>query len=99
MTDNARVYRISHAWRDALEDLGAQARFTRPYRPQTNGKAARFNRTLADEWAYLRPFDSSAERAAALPAWLHTYNHHRSHTALEGHPPISRVTVSNGAGH
>ncbi|MGY1686456.1 IS481 family transposase, partial [Geodermatophilus sp. SYSU D00867] len=41
----------------------------------------------------------SAERAAALPAWLHTYNHHRSHTALDGQPPISRTTVSNAAGH
>jgi len=80
-------------------DLGAEARFTRAYRPQTNGKAERFNRTLADEWAYIRPFDSSAERTAALPAWLHTYNHHRSHTALGGHPPISRIAVSNGAGH
>jgi transposase InsO family protein len=99
MTDNARVYRISHAWRDALTDLGAQARFTRPYRPQTNGKAERFNRTLADEWAYVRPFTSSAERTAALPDWLHTYNHHRSHTALGGRPPISRVTANNGAGH
>ncbi|MGZ4643635.1 MAG: integrase core domain-containing protein, partial [Blastococcus sp.] len=45
------------------------------------------------------PFDSSAERRAALPAWLHTYNHHRSHTALAGQPPISRVNANNGAGH
>jgi transposase InsO family protein len=99
MTDNAMAYRRSHAWREALIELGAQPRFTRSYRPQTNGKAERFNRTLADEWAYVRPFDSSADRAAALPGWLHTYNHHRSHTALEGLPPISRVTVNNAAGH
>jgi transposase InsO family protein len=99
MTDNAKAYRISQAWRQALADLGAQARFTRTYRPQTNGKAERFNRTLADEWAYIRPFGSSAERAAALPGWLHTYNHHRSHTALGGQPPISRTTLSNAAGH
>ena len=99
MTDNALAYRRSHAWRAALADIGAQPRFTRSYRPQTNGKAERFNRTLADEWAYIRPFDSSAERTAALPGWLHTYNHHRTHTALGGHPPISRITVSNGAGH
>ena len=99
MTDNAMAYRRSQAWRQALADLGAQPRFTRSYRPQTNGKAERFNRTLADEWAYIRPFDSSAERAAALPGWLHTYNHHRSHTALGGQPPISRTTVNNGAGH
>jgi transposase InsO family protein len=99
MTDNAKAYRISHAWRDALADIGAQPRFTQAYRPQTNGKAERFNRTLADEWAYIRPFDSSAERAAALPGWLHTYNHHRTHTALGGHPPIMRTAISNGAGH
>jgi transposase InsO family protein len=99
LTDNAMAYRRSHAWRQAMTDLGAQSRFTRSYRPQTNGKAERFNRTLADEWAYVRPFDSSAERAAALPGWLHIYNHHRGHTALGGRPPISRTTVSNGAGH
>jgi transposase InsO family protein len=99
MTDNAMAYRRSQAWRQALLDLGAEPRFTRSYRPQTNGKAERFNRTLADEWAYVRPFTSSADRAAALPGWLHTYNHHRSHTALGGQPPISRTTVSNGAGH
>jgi transposase InsO family protein len=98
MTDNAMAYRRSNAWRDVLADLGAEARFTRSYRPQTNGKAERFNRTLADEWAYVRPFDSSTERAAALPGWLHTYNHHRSHTAIGGLPPISRINVSNAAG-
>ena len=91
MTDNALAYRRSHAWRDALAQIGAQARFTRRYRPQTNGKAERFNRTLLDEWAYQRPFTSNTDRAAALPVWLHTYNHHRSHTALDGQPPISRV--------
>lgn len=98
MTDNALAYRRSHAFRQAVDDLGAQQRFTRRYRPQTNGKAERFNRTLAEEWAYICPFDSSAERAAALPGWLHTYNHHRSHTALGGKPPISRTAVNNPAG-
>ncbi|MGZ4633390.1 MAG: IS481 family transposase [Actinomycetes bacterium] len=97
MTDNAKAYRLGRAWHDALAALEAEPRFTRNYRPQTNGKAERFNRTLADEWAYVRPFDSSDDRAAALPQWLHTYNHHRSHTALGGLPPISRV--SNPAGH
>jgi transposase InsO family protein len=97
LTDNAMAYRRSTAWRQALTDLGAEARFTRSYRPQTNGKAERFNRTLADEWAYQQPFTSSADRAAALPGWLHTYNHHRGHTALNGHPPITRV--NNPAGH
>lgn len=97
MTDNALAYRSSAAWRHALADVGARACFTRRYRPQTNGKAERFNRTLLEEWAYQRPFTSNNERAAALPGWLHTYNHHRSHTALGGHPPITRV--NNAAGH
>ncbi|MEU8614028.1 integrase core domain-containing protein, partial [Actinoplanes sp. NPDC048791] len=97
MTDNAMAYRRGHAWRDALTELGAQARFTRFYRPQTNGKAERFNRTMCDEWIYSRPFTSSQDRADALPEWLHTYNHHRPHTALGGQPPISRV--NNGPSH
>ena len=96
LTDNAMAYRHGRAWHQALTDLGAQQRFTRPYRPQTNGKAERFNRTLADEWAYAQPFTSSADRAAALPIWLHTYNHHRGHTALNGQPPITRVNNSPG---
>ncbi|QYN19546.1 IS481 family transposase [Amycolatopsis sp. DSM 110486] len=97
MTDNALAYRRSHAWRDALTDIGAQARFTRRYRPQTNGKAERFNRTLAEEWAYAQPFTNSHHRAEALPGFLHHYNHHRSHTALGGQPPITRV--NNLTGH
>jgi len=58
MTDNAMSYRRGLAWRDALATIGAKARFTRSYRPQTNGKAERFNRTLLDEWAYQRPYTS-----------------------------------------
>jgi transposase InsO family protein len=74
MTDNAMNYRRGHAWHQALADLGAGARFTKRYRPQTNGKAERFNRTLLAEWAYARPYLSNQDRADALPAWLHTYN-------------------------
>lgn len=91
MTDNAMAYRRSRAWRETLADLGATARFTRRYRLQTNGKAERFNRTMLDEWAYAQVFDTGEERATALQHWLHTYNHHRGHTALGGQPPISRV--------
>ena len=96
MTDNAMAYRHGRAWHQALQQLGAQARFTRPYRPQTNGKAERFNRTMADEWIYSRPFTNNQDRADALPTFLHTYNHHRGHTALNGQPPITRV--NNPAG-
>ncbi|MYY14098.1 transposase, partial [Streptomyces sp. SID4912] len=96
LTDNAWAYRKGLAWKNALADLGATGKLTRPYRPQTNGKVERFNRTLADEWAYLRPYTSNTERTAALADFLHTYNHHRSHTALGGHPPITRV--NNPAG-
>jgi transposase InsO family protein len=97
MTDNALAYRKSTAWAQALADIGATPRFTRRYRPQTNGKAERFNRTLLEEWAYARPFTSGDDRATALPIWLHTYNHHRTHTSLGGQPPISRV--NNVPGH
>ncbi|ROQ63721.1 transposase IS481 family protein [Streptomyces sp. 840.1] len=96
LTDNAWAYRKGLAWKQALGDIGATGKLTRPYRPQTNGKVERFNRTLADEWAYLRPYTSNDERTAALADFLHTYNHHRCHTALGGQPPISRV--NNAAG-
>ena len=99
LTDNAMAYRRSQTWRQALADLGSESRFTRPFRPQTNGKAERFNRTLLEEWAYAQPFTSGSERADALPGWLHTYNHHRTHTSLGGQPPISRITVNNLTGH
>ncbi|GIF72328.1 hypothetical protein Asi02nite_18460 [Asanoa siamensis] len=67
MTDNALAYRRGRAWHQALTDLGAQARFTRRYRPQTNGKAERFNRAMCDEWIYARPFTTNRDRADALP--------------------------------
>ena len=93
LTDNGPNYR-SHLLRDTLGSI--EHRFTRPYRPQTNGKVERFHRTLAEEWAYVRPYLSEAERVAALDTWLHSYNHHRHHSALGG-PPITRV--NNLAGH
>ncbi|WP_306311187.1 IS481 family transposase [Streptomyces hydrogenans] len=96
LTDNAWAYRKGLAWKNVLADLGATGKLTRAYRPQTNGKVERFNRTLLDEWAYIRPYTSNTERTAALTDFLHTYNHHRCHTALDGHPPITRV--NNPAG-
>ncbi|MFF4934577.1 IS481 family transposase [Streptomyces griseofuscus] len=96
LTDNAWPYRKSFARRQALADLGAAGKLTRAYRPQTNGKVERFNRTLLDEWAYLRPYTSNDERTTALADFLHTYNHHRCHTALGGQPPISRVNNPSG---
>ncbi|MER5981484.1 IS481 family transposase, partial [Streptomyces sp. NPDC001857] len=92
LTDNAWPYRKSLAWRQALADLDATGKLTRAYRPQTNGKVERFNRTLLDEWAYQRPYTSNTERTQALADFLHTYNHHRCHTSLGGQPPISRVS-------
>ncbi|MEV3927288.1 IS481 family transposase [Actinomadura coerulea] len=97
LTDNAWAYRKSTHWRQALDELGAAGRRTRPYRPQTNGKVERFNRTLLDEWAYIRPYTSNTQRTAALADFLHAYNHHRGHTALNGQPPITRV--NNPAGY
>ncbi|MFG2142579.1 IS481 family transposase [Streptomyces sp. NPDC048650] len=96
LTDNAWSYRKGLAWKQALADLGATGKLTRSYRPQTNGKVERFHRTLAEEWAYLRPYTSNDERTAALPDFLHTYNHHRCHTALNGQPPITRVNNPPG---
>ncbi len=86
MTDNAKNYVRSGAFQDALGEL-THTRI-RPRRPQTNGKAERFNRTLLDEWAYVRTYTSNAERTRALDRFLHTYNYHRGHTSLGGKAPI-----------
>jgi transposase InsO family protein len=91
MTDNAFAYRHSRAFQDALGDLAARHLRTRPYRPQTNGKAERFNKTLAHEWAYARVYGSNTERARSLDDWLHDYNHHRPHTALNGRSPMHEL--------
>ena len=96
LSDNGSCYR-SHAWRNACTQLGITPKWTRPYRPQTNGKIERFHRTLADGWAYARFYTSETQRRTALPGWLHFYNHHRPHSAIGGHPPITRLT--NVPGH
>jgi transposase InsO family protein len=89
LTDNGSCYRAS-AFDRVLFDAGIKHTRTKPYRPQTNGKVERFNRTLLNEWAYARPYRSETARTRALATWLHLYNHHRHHTAIGG-PPVSRV--------
>jgi transposase InsO family protein len=96
LSDNGVYYR-SHAWADACTELGITPKRTRPYRPQTNGKIERFHRTLADGWAYVRLYTSTAQRNQALPRWQHFYNQHRAHSALGDQPPITRLT--NLPGH
>src|SRR5690606_13242233 len=91
LSDNGSAYK-SHAWRDACAELNIRPKKTRPYRPQTNGKIERFHRTLGERWAFKRFYATESARRNALPAWLHEYNHHRPHTAIGGHPPISRFT-------
>ena len=87
LTDNGSCYR-SRVFALALGRT--RHKRTRPYHPQTNGKVERFNRTLAQEWAYTKAWSSNDERKAALDAFLDRYNYHRPHTALGGKPPISR---------
>jgi len=96
LSDNGSAYR-SHAWRETCVELGITPKRTRPYRPQTNGKIERFHRTMADGWAFTKHYNSESARRAALPAWLHHYNHHRPHTAIGKVPPISRL--NNLPGH
>ena len=90
MTDNGSCYRAK-AFRKACSKLGLKHIFTKPYRPQTNGKAERFIQTVLREWAYARAYDTSDQRAKNLPAWLHHYNWHRPHGSLQAKPPISRL--------
>ena len=89
LTDNGSCYRSKDFATELLNDV-IKHTFTKPYKPQTNGKVERFNRTLLNEWAYARPYRSESARTRALDTWLHLYNHHRHHTAIGG-PPISRV--------
>ena len=90
MTDNHWSYTHSNTFAATLQALGAKHKRIKPHCPWQNGKVERFNRTLQTEWAYRQPFTSNTERSAALPDFLHNYNHQRRHHALGGHPPISR---------
>ena len=89
MTDNGSNFR-SNLFAQILAERAIKHRRTRPYRPQSNGKVERFNRTMADEFLYAHTFRSENERRRRLDRWVHDYNHHRNHTAIGG-PPASRV--------
>jgi transposase InsO family protein len=92
LTDNGSCYRgVVHAI--ACRQLGIRHLRTRPYRPQTNGKAERFIRTLLNGWAYGAVYRTSIERTRALDGWLWHYNHRRRHSALGHQPPASRTNL------
>ncbi len=97
MTDRSPTYN-SRDFQDVLQRLTARHKVTRPYRPQTNGKAERFIQTLLREWAYARLYQSNEERHGSLPKWLHYYNYHRAHTSLGGRVPAS-FSVNNVCGN
>jgi transposase InsO family protein len=97
LTDNAKAYTDSVAFAETAAALGIRRKRTRRYRPQTNGKVERFNKTLLDEWAYARLYRSNAERCRALAGWLRLYNHQRPHTSLDGLTPMA-VLVNNAGG-
>ncbi len=90
LTDNGSCY-VSKLWRRTCEQLRICHKRTRPYRPQTNGKAERFIQTLLREWAYARLYQSSFERTRVLPLFVIHYNEHRAHGSLHHMPPISRL--------
>ena len=90
MTDNGSCY-VAHLFRDTAESLGIRLIYTRPYRPQTNGKAERFIRTALEECLYARSYGSSEERAARLPRFQKYYNQRREHSAIGHQTPASRL--------
>jgi transposase InsO family protein len=94
LTDNAKAYAESVVFAETAAGLGIRLKRTRRYRPQTNGKVERFNKTLLEEWAYGRLYRSNAERRRAFRRWLWSYNHRRPHTALDGLTPMA-VLVNN----
>jgi transposase InsO family protein len=97
ITDNGSCYR-SRLWRSTLEEAGITPKFTRPYRPQTNGKVERFHRILLEEWAYIRDWHSDTERSTHYEHFVHFYNHHRAHGALGWSTPMSTLR-DNVPGH
>lgn len=95
LTDNGSAFR-SKAFRAACAELGIRHKFTRAYRPQTNGKAERFIQSALREWAYGIAYDHSSERSAMLAKWQHHYNWHRPHAGIGGLPPMSRLKSASG---
>ena len=93
MTDNGSCYR-SRAFAKACKRLGLKHIRTKPYTPKTNGKAERFIQSSLREWAYACAYNTSDERAAQLPRWLHRYNWHRPHGGIGSKPPISRLGLT-----
>ena len=93
MTDNGACYR-SKAFAKACRRLRLKHLFTKPYTPKTNGKAERFIQTAIREWAYARAYRTSEQRRQELPRWLHCYNWHRPHCAVNNNPPISRINLT-----
>ncbi len=91
MTDNGSPY-VSTVHAATCRELGIRHLRTRPYRPQTNGKAERFIQTMLREWAYGRLYGSSAERRHQLPGWLDRYNYRRKHGSLGHRPPVARLS-------
>lgn len=91
LTDNGSAFR-SKSFAGACRDLGLKHSFTKPYRPQTNGKAERFIQSALREWAYGIPYQHSSERTAMLERWSHHYNWHRPHQGIKGLTPVSRLT-------
>ena len=96
LTDNGLAYARSRAYADVLAGLGARHKRTRPWRPQTNGKAERVIQTLLNEWAYARPYMTNREREDALPVFVDFYNRQRPHTALGGRSPLDAVNNVSG---
>lgn len=94
LTDNGACYK-SRRFARLCQRLGLRHLRTKPYTPQTNGKAERFIQTALREWAYAKAYESSRQRAQQLPLWLHQYNWHRPHASLQYLPPISRIHALN----
>jgi transposase InsO family protein len=93
MTDNGSCYK-SFAFHKACRRLRLKHIRTKPYTPKNNGQAERFIQTSLREWAYAQAYNTSRERAAELPTWLHRYNWHRPHGSLDSKPPISRLGLA-----